>query len=141
MVAELTIRERSRAFLILVAMALVGLVMAVAGAHDPFGTHGILVLLFSLALLFVLMSGFFAPEPDAARLGSYYDDPSKAGIVLAMFWAVVGMFVGDWIAWQMAFPDLRFDAAWSSFGRLRPVHTSGVIFGFGGNALIATSLH
>ena len=30
---------------------------------------------------------------------------------------------------------------WASFGRLRPVHTSGVIFGFGGNALIATSLH
>jgi cytochrome c oxidase cbb3-type subunit 1 len=24
---------------------------------------------------------------------------------------------------------------------LRPVHTSGVIFGFGGNALIATSFH
>ena len=31
--------------------------------------------------------------------------------------------------------------AWSSFGRLRPTHTSGVIFGFGGNALIATSFH
>ena len=31
--------------------------------------------------------------------------------------------------------------AWASFGRLRPVHTTGVIFGFGGNALIATSFH
>ena len=40
-----------------------------------------------------------------------------------------------------AWPDLTFDAGWSSFGRLRPVHTTGVIFGFGGNALIATSFH
>ena len=51
------------------------------------------------------------------------------------------MIVGDWVAWLMAFPELTFDAAWSSYGRLRPVHTSGVIFGFGGNALIATSFH
>ena len=36
---------------------------------------------------------------------------------------------------------MTFDAAWSSFGRLRPLHTSAVIFGFGGNALIATSFH
>ena len=51
------------------------------------------------------------------------------------------MFVGVWVAALLAWPDLRFDAAWSSFGRLRPVHTSGVIFGFGGNALIATSFY
>ena len=51
------------------------------------------------------------------------------------------LFVGDWVAWQLVYPDLTFDAAWSSFGRLRPVHTSGVIFGFGGNALIATSFY
>ena len=41
----------------------------------------------------------------------------------------------------LAWPDLTFDAAWASFGRLRPAHTSAVIFGFGGNALIATSFH
>ena len=58
-----------------------------------------------------------------------------------MVWAVVGIFVGVWVAALLAWPDLTFDAAWSSFGRLRPVHTSGVIFGFGGNALIATSFH
>jgi len=58
-----------------------------------------------------------------------------------MAWAVVGMFFGVWVAALLAWPDLTFDAAWASFGRIRPVHTSGVIFGFGGNALIATSLH
>ena len=58
-----------------------------------------------------------------------------------MVWAVFAMFIGDWIAWLLAFPEATFDAAWSSYGRLRPAHTSGVIFGFGGNALIATSFH
>ena len=58
-----------------------------------------------------------------------------------MAWAVFGMFIGVWVAAQLAWPDLTFDAAWASFGRLRPAHTTGVIFGFGGNALIATSFH
>jgi hypothetical protein len=48
--------------------------------------------------------------------------------------------VGDWVAWQLVNPDLTF-GAWSSFGRIRPVHTTSVIFGFGGNGLIATSLY
>ena len=80
-------------------------------------------------------------EPTEDREASYYDDPIKAGIVLAMVWAVFGMFMGVWVAAQLAWPDLAFDGAWSSFGRLRPTHTTGVIFGFGGNALIATSFH
>ena len=65
----------------------------------------------------------------------------KSGIILAMGWAVFGLFVGDWVAWLLVYPELTFDAAWSSLGRLRPVHTTAVIFGFGGNALIATSLY
>jgi len=44
-----------------------------------------------------------------------------------MVWLVAGLFVGDWIAWQLVNPNLTFDAAWSKLGRLRPVHTSGVI--------------
>ncbi|PKP72013.1 MAG: cytochrome-c oxidase, cbb3-type subunit I, partial [Alphaproteobacteria bacterium HGW-Alphaproteobacteria-5] len=46
-----------------------------------------------------------------------------------------------WVALLLAWPELTFDQPWASFGRLRPVHTTGVIFGFGGNALIATSFH
>ncbi|AZI36336.1 cytochrome-c oxidase, cbb3-type subunit I [Caenibius tardaugens] len=128
---------------VLVILAAVGLAMAAAGAArmDPMQAHGFLVLLFCLGLLCVVLNDYFAPEPSAARLESYYDDPSKAGIIIAMLWAVFGMFIGDWVAWLLAFPDLTFDAAWSSFGRLRPAHTTGVIFGFGGNALIATSFH
>src|SRR6202008_3718493 len=75
------------------------------------------------------------------RFARYYDDPSKAGIILAMAWAVFGLAVGDWVAWQLVYPDLTFGGGWSSFGRIRPVHTTSVISGFGGNGLIATSLY
>ena len=58
-----------------------------------------------------------------------------------MFWGVVGFLVGVVIAWQLAFPALNLDLEWTTFGRLRPLHTSAVIFAFGGNALFATSLY
>jgi len=141
MVSELTIAERERAMGICGLVALAGLAMAVAGNGDPLQVHGFLVLLAGVAMLFVVMGGYFAPEPQASRLASYYDSPSRAGIVIAMIWAVIGMFVGVWVAALLAWPELTFDAGWASFGRLRPVHTTGVIFGFGGNALIATSFH
>ena len=60
--------------------------------------------------------------------------------VAALFWAIIGMAAGVFIALQMAYPILNFDLPWTTFGRLRPVHTSGVIFAFGGNVLMATSL-
>lgn len=141
MVSQLTQNERFIAIMILTALAVVGLAMAAAGQNDPIGMHGWLIVLCAVVMFFVVGNGYFAAEPDEARLANYYDDPSKVGIVLAMIWAVVGMFVGDWVAWLLVYPELTFDAAWASFGRLRPVHTSGVIFGFGGNALIATSFH
>src|SRR6188474_832426 len=141
MVAQLTSGERRLAIVVLVLVALAGLAMAVAGRADALGVHGLIVMVASVALIFVVLAAFYAPEPSPGRLDHYYDDPSKVGIVLSMAWAVFGMFMGVWVAAQLAWPDLAFDAAWSSFGRLRPTHTSGVIFGFGGNGLIAASFH
>jgi hypothetical protein len=46
-----------------------------------------------------------------------------------------------WLALELAFPALNFDLSFLSFGRLRPLHTSAVIFAFGGNVLIATSFY
>jgi cytochrome c oxidase cbb3-type subunit 1 len=88
-----------------------------------------------------VISGYYDPEPGDDRLDRYYDDPSKIGIVIAMIWAVFALTIGDWVAWLLVNPNLTFDAGWSSFGRIRPVHTTGIIFGFGGNALIATSFY
>ena len=142
MISGLTVSERHLALFVLGALALTGLAMAVAGRGDPLAVHGYIVLVFSVGLGFAVLSALFDPEPPESRLSEYYDDPTRAGIILSLAWAVAGMFVGVWVAALLAWPELTFvDSAWASFGRLRPVHTSGVIFGFGGNALIATSFH
>ncbi len=60
--------------------------------------------------------------------------------VAAVFWGLFGFFAGVYIALQLAFPALNLNLEWTSFGRLRPIHTSSVIFAFGGNILFATSL-
>ena len=72
---------------------------------------------------------------------TYVEDVIRAFVVATMFWGVVGFLAGVVIALQLAFPVLNLDLEWTSFGRLRPVHTSAVIFAFGGNALIGASLH
>jgi cytochrome c oxidase cbb3-type subunit 1 len=61
--------------------------------------------------------------------------------IMTVVWGIVGMLVGVWIAAQLAFPALNFDLPWTSFGRLRPLHTNAVIFAFGGSALFATSYY
>ncbi len=141
MISTLTTKERQVALIISIAVAIWGLVFAAAGRHDSLGTHGFIILLAGLAGVFTVIRGYYEPEPSPERLSTYYVEPIKAGIIVALLWAVIGMFVGDWVAWLLAYPEMTFDAAWASFGRLRPIHTTGVIFGFGGNALIATSFH
>ena len=76
-------------------------------------------------------------EPRAG----YHEDVIRLFVIATMFWGLVGFLVGVVIALQLAFPLLNLDLPWTSFGRLRPVHTSAVIFAFGGNALLGTSLY
>ncbi|MBV7564228.1 cytochrome-c oxidase, cbb3-type subunit I [Pseudomonas sp. sia0905] len=61
--------------------------------------------------------------------------------VMTVVWGVVGMALGVFIAAQLVWPQLNFDLPWTSFGRLRPLHTNAVIFAFGGCALFATSYY
>jgi len=49
--------------------------------------------------------------------------------VSALLWGVVGMLVGLLAAAQLAWPELNF-GPYLHFGRVRPVHTNAVIFGF-----------
>ena len=77
----------------------------------------------------------------AADMPAYDEEVVRKFTIATMFWGVVGFLVGVVIALQLAFPILNLDLPWTSFGRLRPVHTSAVIFAFGGNALFATSLY
>ena len=71
----------------------------------------------------------------------YNYDIVKKFSIAALVWGVLGMSAGTYIAAELAFPFLNFDIAEITFGRLRPGHTTMVIFGFGGNALFATSYY
>jgi len=81
--------------------------------------------------------GILRTPEDSSR---YDDDPIRWGVLATTFWGLVGLLVGVVIALQLVFPLLSLEP-WFNFGRLRPLHTSGVIFAFGGNALIATSFY
>ena len=85
--------------------------------------HGFLIVLSCGGLFVMIGRHVFDPEP--APDTGYYDDPTKAGVILAMAWAVFGLFIGVWVASQLAYPELAFDAAWSSFGRMRPAQPAG----------------
>ena len=61
--------------------------------------------------------------------------------VMTVVWGIVGMAMGVFIASQLVWPELNFGLSWTSFGRLRPLHTNAVIFAFGGCALFATSYY
>ena len=61
--------------------------------------------------------------------------------IMTVVWGIVGMAVGVLIAAQLVWPELNFDLPWTSYGRLRPLHTNAVIFAFGGCALFATSYY
>ncbi len=76
-----------------------------------------------------------------ASSDTYSDTVVRQFTIAAIVWGVIGMSVGVLIAAQLYWPALNFDTAWLSYGRLRPIHTNGVIFAFGGSALFATSLY
>ncbi len=78
------------------------------------------------------------PTVDQSR---YDDDLIRAGVILTTFWGCVGFLAGLYIALQLAFPVLNLGLEYTTFGRLRPLHTSAVIFAFGGTALISTSFY
>ncbi len=67
-----------------------------------------------------------------------YDDAIVRKFMAAtLLWAVVGMLVGVIIALQLVNPVFNLGLEWTSFGRLRPLHTNAVIFAFAGNGIFA----
>ena len=65
----------------------------------------------------------------------YDNQLPKLFAVATIGWGAIGMLVGVLIAFQLAFPILNFGIEYTSFGRLRPVHTNAVIFAFVGNGI------
>ena len=79
-------------------------------------------------------------DNTVSKAVDYNYDIVKLFTIASTFWGIIGFLVGVIIASQLAFPALNLDLEWFSFGRLRPLHTSAVIFAFGGNVLFASSL-
>jgi len=66
----------------------------------------------------------------------YYDNRiPKLFAIACVFWGAIGMLVGVLAAFQLAFPVLNFGIEYTTFGRIRPIHTNAVIFAFVGNGI------
>ncbi len=66
---------------------------------------------------------------------SYDNRLPKLFAIACLFWGIVGMLIGVIIAFQLAFPSLNFNLPYTTFGRMRPVHTNALIFAFVGNGI------
>ncbi len=67
-----------------------------------------------------------------------YDDAIvKKFIIATLVFGVVGMLVGVILALQLAWWPANLGLEWTTFGRLRPLHTNAVIFAFTGNFIFA----
>ncbi len=126
-------------------LAFVAFMAAVFAADSGFALQMWLVCLVGVAMAFVTggradfgaIARGMLKMPDESR---YDDDPIRWGVIATIFWGIAGFLAGVYIALQLTFPILNFEP-YLNFGRLRPLHTSAVIFAFGGNALIATSFY
>lgn len=55
--------------------------------------------------------------------------------IATLVWGITGMTVGLLAAIQLFWPFMNFETQYTTFGRIRPIHTNGVIFAFVGNAI------
>ncbi len=134
--------------IVLAIAAILALMGAALGRDELFQAHAWIVFLVLTITAFIMLSR--APIKSAGSAGDiplkavtesdpgYIDGPIRYGAIATLFWGITGFLVGIVIAAQLAWPELNFEP-YLNFGRLRPLHTSAVIFAFGGNALICTS--
>ena len=129
--------------IVLGVVALFALIAANYARDVAYMVNALTIFLLAAGLFLWTLRNTDEPVPARVRELSYMDDVVRAGVIATAFWGVVGFAVGVFIATQLAFPALNFEWAqgFANFGRLRPLHTSAVIFAFGGNALICTSFY
>ncbi len=59
----------------------------------------------------------------------------RAFAIATILWGLVGFSAGLLIACQLFWPELNLNLQYTTFGRLRPLHTNAVIFAFVGNGM------
>ena len=132
---------------ILMALLAIGSIFIASKAQSPeYAFHAYLFASSSVATVFLIISRYYdrpAATPPQTIEGkpNYNMGPVKFATLAALFWGITGFTVGLYVALELAYPILNLDLPWFSFGRLRPLHTSAVIFAFGGNVLLATSFY
>jgi cytochrome c oxidase cbb3-type subunit I/II len=66
----------------------------------------------------------------------YYDNKIVRDFGIAtIIWGIIGMTVGLIVAIQLYHPAANMGNQYTTFGRIRPLHTNAVIFAFVGNAI------
>jgi cytochrome c oxidase cbb3-type subunit 1 len=142
---RMTPPELSLSVVFLLLAALCTLIAARAW-ESAYAFHAALFVAGSLAAAFAIFARYEKRSAEAEPQEidgkpNYNFGPIKFATVAAVFWGIAGFAVGLIVALQLAYPMLNFDLPWTSFGRMRPLHTSAVIFAFGGNVLLATSFY
>ena len=122
-------------------IAIAAVILAANGHDLGYSFHAYLIVAVAVGFFIYYARSFsFVPVLAPADLeSSYLDSVVRAGVIATVFWGVIGFLVGVVVASQLAWPALNLDLPWTTFGHLRPLHTSAVVFAFGGNALLATS--
>lgn len=55
--------------------------------------------------------------------------------IATVLWGIIGMTVGLLVAFQLFKPEANMGNQYTTFGRIRPLHTNAVIFAFVGNGI------
>ncbi|MGJ0391558.1 MAG: cytochrome-c oxidase, cbb3-type subunit I [Methylocystis sp.] len=142
---QMTFGEKSLSA-IFVALAIAAAYIATKAYTPAYAFHAALFSLGSIGAVVAIFLRYRARDAAPTPLlidgrPNYNYGPIKFASLASLFWGVAGFVVGLYLAVELAYPALNFDLPWINFGRLRPLHTSAVIFAFGGNALLATSFY
>ena len=140
----MTIGEAGLSF-VCIATVFLSIIASAKAEDAAYAFHAAVFGAAALVSLFLILNRYFSrgelPPQEINGQPNYNLGPIKFAATASVFWGIAGFLVGLLIALQLAWPALNFDLPWTSFGRLRPLHTSAVIFAFGGNVLIATSFY
>ena len=142
---DMTFGERSLS-VIFAALAIATAYIAVKAYTPAYAFHAALFSLGSIGAVAAILLRYRARDAQLPPLvidgrPNYNYGPVKFTALASLVWGVAGFVVGLYLALELAWPALNLDLPWLNFGRLRPLHTSAVIFAFGGNALLATSFY